>query len=128
MTNRFNLLSAELLTLALAAPRPPTLVDVRSAEAFEAGHIPGSINVPVYDLGARRAELPANVATHVVVICDHRKRAMAGANFLTLIGFGGVSVLEGGIANYSGALATGPAPPRTPSGPMLRVVPNDDSD
>lgn len=35
-----------------------TLLDVRPAEEFRAGHIPGALNVPIADLTARLAELP----------------------------------------------------------------------
>jgi rhodanese-related sulfurtransferase len=127
VTIRFNLLDPSDLPAALAAARAPILVDVRERAAFEAGHIPGSRNVWVYDLGAERAALPANLAERLIVISDHRKRAQAAANFLTLIGFGDVAVLEGGIATYAGPIETGPAPESAPRrGPQLRVVDADD--
>jgi rhodanese-related sulfurtransferase len=131
VSDRFSLLAPDALRDALAEPRPPVLVDVRSAHAFELGHIPGSRNIPVYDLGARRPELPANLARRLVVIGDHRKRAHAAARFLELIGFGDVAILEGGIATWGGPLDQGPvAPPPQQSGPELRVLPAepDDSD
>ncbi|WP_245713843.1 ArsR/SmtB family transcription factor [Nocardia vaccinii] len=37
-----------------------TLVDVRPHEEYEAGHIPGAISIPVTELAARLAELPAD--------------------------------------------------------------------
>ena len=125
MTDRFSSTTATRLAEALASERPPVLVDVREAAAFEAGHLSGSVHVPVYDLGARRAELPAGLSTPLVVIGDHRKRAHAAATFLVLIGFGHVAVLEGGIATWEGPLATGPPRPHKPPGPELRVVPNE---
>lgn len=128
MTNRFDLLAPAALRAALDGARPPVLVDVRSPEAYDAGHVPGSLHVPVHDLGARRAELPANLARRLVVIGDHRKRALAAANFLALLGFGGVSVLDGGIAAWDGPLETGPPPPPPSRGPELRVTPSGDGD
>jgi len=125
MTDRFTFLSPEALEEALAAPRAPVLVDVRTSDGFAAGHIPGSRNVPVHDLGARRADLPASLAERVIVIGDHYKRTVAAARFLVLIGFGDVSILDGGIAAWEGMLETGMPPPRR-SGPELRVVPSDD--
>lgn len=125
MTDRFASLTPDRLAEALASARPPVLVDVREQAAFEAGHIAGSLNVLVYELGARRAELPAGLSTPLVVVGDHRKRAHAGATFLTLIGFGGVSVLEGGIAAWAGPIETGPPTARSAPGPELRVVPNE---
>lgn len=125
MTDRFNSLTSDRLAEALASERPPVLVDVREAAAFEAGHVPGSLNILVYELGARRAELPPGFSAPLVVVGDHRKRAHAAATFLVLIGFGSVSVLEGGIATWAGDLDTGPPKARKAPGPELRVVPNE---
>jgi len=122
VTIRFETLTPTQLDEALASAKPPTLVDVRTLDAYVAGHVPGSTHVPVYELGARRAELPTSTAQRVVVIGDHRKRAQAGATFLALIGFGDVSVLEGGIAAYEGEIEAGPPPPPPSHGPVLRIV------
>ncbi len=43
-----------------------TLVDVRSAAEFAAGHAPGTINIPLQELGSRLAEIPR---TNPVVVC-----------------------------------------------------------
>jgi len=37
-----------------------TVLDVRPAQEFAAGHLPGAINIPFEDLQRRLAELPAN--------------------------------------------------------------------
>jgi len=126
VTNRFASLSPDALAEAMVSARSPTLVDVRELARYEAGHIAGSVHVPVYDLGSRRASLPASVAQRLVIIGDHRKRAHAAATFLALIGFGDVYVLEGGIAAWSGPIEIGPAPPPPEGqgpGPVLRIVP-----
>lgn len=34
------------------------LIDVRTAESYNAGHIPGSINIPAIDIGNRLSEIP----------------------------------------------------------------------
>ncbi|WP_030268236.1 ArsR/SmtB family transcription factor [Streptomyces sp. NRRL B-24484] len=44
-----------------------TVIDVRPAEEFAAGHIPGAVSVPLDELEARLAELPAD--TEVVAYC-----------------------------------------------------------
>ena len=44
-----------------------TLIDVRPAEEFAAGHIPGAVNVPLADLPARLAALPAD--REIVAYC-----------------------------------------------------------
>ncbi|MDP3700898.1 MAG: rhodanese-like domain-containing protein [Hylemonella sp.] len=43
-----------------------TLVDVRSAAEFASGNAPGTINIPLQELGSRLAEIPRTVP---VVLC-----------------------------------------------------------
>lgn len=43
-----------------------TLVDVRSAGEFASGHAPGTINIPLNEIGSRLAEIPKNAP---VVLC-----------------------------------------------------------
>jgi rhodanese-related sulfurtransferase len=49
----------------LAAGEVLQLVDLRSAEAFAAGHVPGAVNVPLRELLARIAELDRSAPTVV---------------------------------------------------------------
>lgn len=44
-----------------------TLLDVRPPEEYEAGHLPGAINIPLEELARRLGELPAD--TEVVAYC-----------------------------------------------------------
>ncbi|MCC5477768.1 rhodanese-like domain-containing protein [Streptomyces barringtoniae] len=44
-----------------------TVLDVRPAEEYRAGHIPGAISIPVGELADRIDELPEN--TEIVVYC-----------------------------------------------------------
>ncbi|MFE3957659.1 ArsR/SmtB family transcription factor [Nocardia sp. NPDC059091] len=44
-----------------------TLIDVRPREEYDAGHIPGAISIPVAELVARLAELPAD--REIVAYC-----------------------------------------------------------
>ncbi|MFC9993709.1 ArsR/SmtB family transcription factor [Nocardia sp. NPDC127526] len=44
-----------------------TLIDVRPREEFDAGHIPGAINVPLTELSTRLADLPAD--REIVAYC-----------------------------------------------------------
>ncbi|GAA2901634.1 metalloregulator ArsR/SmtB family transcription factor [Streptosporangium fragile] len=46
--------------LARVAAGDVTVIDVRPAEEYAAGHIPGAISVPLDELAARLAELPAD--------------------------------------------------------------------
>ena len=44
-----------------------TVLDVRPPEEFEAGHVPGAVNIPVEQLGKRLRELPRG--KEVVAYC-----------------------------------------------------------
>ncbi len=123
MNERFRFVDAATLAAELGSAAPPRLVDVREPAAFELGHIPRSLHVPVHDLGARRGELPSSLAAPLVLVGDDRRRTLAAARFLEIAGFGDVRVLEGGIAAWDGALESGAPAPRTRPGPQLRDLP-----
>lgn len=52
--------------------RPPLVLDVRGAEEYAAGHLPGAQHVPVDELERRLADLPPD--TPVVTYCSMRHR------------------------------------------------------
>lgn len=56
-------ITAEELAHALAAETPPLVVDVRSLEEYQAGHLPGAIHIPMEELAARAATLDPQALT-----------------------------------------------------------------
>jgi len=52
-----------------------TILDVRPAEEYQAGHLPGARSVPLAELGARMRELPRN--REIVAYCRGRYCVMA---------------------------------------------------
>ena len=56
------------------------LLDVRSPAEFAGGHAPGAINIPVYELGKRKSELPAGKA--IVTYCAAGVRSKRAARML----------------------------------------------
>jgi len=79
---------------------PLAVVDVRSEGEFEAGYIPGSINIPLSELSSRIDELDRNVP--VVCVCASGYRSVEAAEMLAAAGFRNVMTLEGGIRNWTG--------------------------
>jgi rhodanese-related sulfurtransferase len=51
-------IAPETLRQQQLADAAPTVVDVRSAEEYAAGHLPGARHIPVDDLATRLGELP----------------------------------------------------------------------
>jgi phage shock protein E len=74
----------EVLTFAGRAGAPLVL-DVRSAEEFASGHVPGARNVAYDEVAARLAEL--GPAREVVVYCERGPRASKAAAVLSAAGF-----------------------------------------
>ena len=79
------------------------LLDVRSEEEWAAGHIPGSLLLPMYRLISRRAEL--NPQRETIVLCERGIRSLSVALVLVArLGFVNVSILKGGIASWTGPI------------------------
>lgn len=74
------------------------LVDVRSPGEHAAGHIEGSINVPVQELASRLGEL-GDKSKPVVVYCASGMRSASAASLLRRAGFAEVHDL-GGMARW----------------------------
>jgi len=75
------------------------LVDVRSASEYDAGHIPGAMNVPLEQIEARLDDLSADAL--IVLICQRGSRACMAATLLN--GHRRTSVLDGGTTAWSDA-------------------------
>lgn len=73
------------------------VVDVRDAEEFAAGHIPGAINLPLPQLRSRLNELPLD--REIWVNCVVGQRAYYALRLLRQRGFT-VKNLSGGITTY----------------------------
>jgi phage shock protein E len=61
------------------------LVDVRSAGEFAAGHVPGSVNIPLDEIGSRASELDPQ--KWVVVFCASGTRSAMARHKLKGKGF-----------------------------------------
>jgi sulfur-carrier protein adenylyltransferase/sulfurtransferase len=74
------------------------LVDVREAEEFDAGHIPGAVHVPRSYLESRIENAVSDRDAHVVLYCQSGNRSAWGANALKeLLGYENVESMKGGI-------------------------------
>ena len=85
------------------------VLDVREADAFNAGHLAGSGHVPRSELRGRTSELPRRDQPVLVVAQDAREAAAAACE-LSALGFERVSWLDAPLAALEGGLeARGPA-------------------
>ncbi|MEP6622865.1 MAG: rhodanese-like domain-containing protein [Acidimicrobiia bacterium] len=76
----------------------PTVLDVRQANEYTTGHLPGTRNVEL--ASTLTAEIPAGPLT---VMCGHGERAMTAASLLVSSGREDVSVFDGGPDTWTTA-------------------------
>ncbi|MEF8785285.1 MAG: rhodanese-like domain-containing protein [Haloarculaceae archaeon] len=82
----------------------PLVVDIRNPPAFEQGHIPDSVNVPLPRLTQDVDEVAD--ADHVVTVCPHGQASIKAARLIAAYdGFDGrVDSLHGGLTAWDGPL------------------------
>ncbi len=74
------------------------VIDVRTPEEFNAGHVLQSKNIPLDQLSARSGELDKSVP--LLIVCGSGVRATRAAAMLKRAGFDKVHVLDGGFREW----------------------------
>jgi phage shock protein E len=80
----------------------PVIIDVRSSEEFEAGHIAGAINIPHSEILKRIADVPAEKDDEIVVYCAVGGRARQAEAMLEKAEFKNVRLLSGHMKSWTG--------------------------
>lgn len=80
LVRRIDRVTAVALAEQLDSSDPPVVLDVRSEKEWAAGHIAGSINIPLHQLRQRSDELPAD--RPLVVHCEGGYRSAIAASLL----------------------------------------------
>ena len=78
-----------------------TILDVRTIEEFDMGHLDSAVLIPVDDLEARFGELDKNKP--VIVYCRSGRRSAKAAAILVSNGFSSVYDMTGGIDAWTGS-------------------------
>lgn len=91
-------MNAEELQARLAA-RNIVVVDVRHPFEFRAGHIPGAVNIPFWQVG-RLVEKVTGEERDVVLTCEHGPRAWMAAALLRLRTGRSVRLLQGHMLGW----------------------------
>ena len=74
------------------------LIDVRTEQEFNAGHIPGAISIPVDELRHRLVEIPN--AEKIVLYCAVGQRGYLAYRILSQSGFSNIYNLSGGYSTW----------------------------
>lgn len=93
-----NQISQQELVTQIQADTAPLILDVRTAEEYAAGHIPGAINIHFREINVRLDEIPENGP--IVVYCERGIRAAIAERTLREAGVDTVLHLEGDISKW----------------------------
>ena len=77
------------------------VLDVRTPAEYAAGHVPGAVNIPHAELGARIAELDGERERDIVVYCRTGVRAGQALEVLDKAGFTRLFHLKGDYTRWS---------------------------
>jgi rhodanese-related sulfurtransferase len=77
------------------------MLDVRTPAEYDQQHVPGSLLIPLDDLGARKNELPRD--KDIVVVCRSGNRSKEGTALLRDAGFARVTCMTGGLQAWAAA-------------------------
>jgi len=80
------------------------ILDIRDEAAYDQGHIPGTINIPLKELGYRLFSL--DKTKDIIVYCDVGVRSKVACQILTSAGFKDVYNLIGGMKVWNYAIET----------------------
>jgi len=86
------------VALPAAGDAAPFVLDVRTPEEYVAGHVPGAVNIPYDQVGARLAEVPKD--KQVVLYCRSGRRAVMASEVLAANGYTRLQHLEGDILGW----------------------------
>lgn len=100
--NGFTSVDAKTFAVEIAKPQVQ-LVDVRTAEEYQQGHIPAAVNIDVNspDFDSRIAEL--DKGRSVALYCRSGRRSKIAAARVVELGFKVVE-LDGGVLSWQGEL------------------------
>lgn len=104
------------------ASRTLFVVDVRTREEYEAGHLPDAIWVLGGELIGLYEDHIGMCNARVCLVDDDGSRAAVTASWLTRLGWPDVAVLEGGVAGH--ALVSGPEVADVPRLEQARTLPH----
>lgn len=75
------------------------ILDVRTQEEWDAGHVPNATLIPLDELPTRLSELPQD--QDIVVICRSGNRSATGRDILRSAGFENVTSVAGGFNEWT---------------------------
>ena len=97
-SNEINVISAAQFTEIQDSDY--ILVDVRTIEEHESGHIQDAVNFDFYSESFQKEILSLDKSASIVLYCRTQNRSTKTANYLKENGYKEITVLEGGITSW----------------------------
>lgn len=79
------------------------ILDVRRADEFEAGHIPGAVNLPNEEIANNEIAMLSDKEQTIYIYCRSGNRSKQAANKLAALGYNNI-IEFGGILDYTGEI------------------------
>lgn len=76
------------------------LIDVRSPQEFNEGHLEGAISIPEYEFKRKIEMKIKNKDAIIIVYCNSGRRSRRAADILRKLGYTNVYNLSQGVYNY----------------------------
>lgn len=86
--------------------RDSVVIDVRIRDDYEKGHIPGALNIPLAELPDRIAELPQDLDTPILSVCQRGNISLPGVLFMASLGYRNARSVTGGTDAWAEAFTT----------------------
>jgi rhodanese-related sulfurtransferase len=80
----------------IGARKDVTIIDCRSVEEYEEGHLPNSLNIPLQHLSVLVDDFPCNFDDQFYVYCKTGNRSGTFAMYLRTIGYAKCQSISGG--------------------------------
>ncbi len=77
-----------------------TLIDVRTTEEYESGHIQNALNFDFYSESFQKDILTLEKNSQIILYCRTQNRSTKTADFLKENGYREIKVIEGGITSW----------------------------
>lgn len=74
----------------------PVLVDVRTVDEFDDGHLEGAVHFPVQTIDEYLGDMPSDLDTPILIYCAAGTRGFWALAYVTSLGYTNVKNLRGG--------------------------------
>jgi len=89
----------------------PVLLDVRSLDEWELGHLKGAIHIPRGEMEAKTESAMPDKSREVIVICAGGVRSLLAGETLSALGYEKVISMDGGYGDWEDANLPAEIPP-----------------